>query len=132
MNDCLICYETRSGLVSFECSHSMCSICLSKIQKQSCPFCRRKINVCESKKESHEPISTTQEFHYLEPFPELVRVRFRRRRGRTRTTTETIDIGNRTVMIESVHIRKRKKPKAGKNNFRKGRWASRVCPTNYR
>jgi hypothetical protein len=125
MNDCLICYESRPGLVFLKCSHSMCSICLSKLQKQTCPFCRKKINVIEDKHVLIDVVEVEQVEEEVEPLPEVIRVRFRRRRNRTRTTTETIDVDNRTIIIESVHMRgeRRKKPKAGKNNSKKGRWA---------
>jgi hypothetical protein len=136
MNDCLICYEARSGLIFLKCTHAMCSICLSKLQKPSCPFCRSDIV-----REDEEPVGRplveplegslegsvrgiTRLQLYQERVP-VIRIRVRRRRDRT-TITETIDVDNRTIIIESIHRdnpKRLKKPRTGKNNSRKGRWA---------
>jgi hypothetical protein len=42
MNDCFICYETRSlnNMVALPCAHTLCKTCLNHLQKNICPFCR--------------------------------------------------------------------------------------------
>lgn len=44
MNECLICYEKTSSLIFLKCMHSLCTSCLSKLQKSTCPFCRKTIH----------------------------------------------------------------------------------------
>jgi hypothetical protein len=119
-NECLICYEYHAELVFLNCRHSMCQICLSKLQKHACPFCRQAIpdNVSDDR-----AVNNQVERVYPEQIP-VIRVRVRRRRRRIRTTTDTMHTEHGTVIIETPHnvTTRRKKPKAGKNNFRRGNW----------
>ena len=90
---------------------------MSKLQNRACPFCRTAFpeNATDKK-----PVSYRFDLEYeLEPPP--IRIRVRRRRRRIRTTTDIMDTNHGTVIIETPY-RARKKPKAGKNNFRKGNW----------
>lgn len=42
--ECLICYESNIIFSEFtNCTHTICYICLLKIQKNECPFCRELI-----------------------------------------------------------------------------------------
>jgi hypothetical protein len=120
-HECNICYECHANLIFLSCLHSMCKTCLSKLQKRVCPFCRRAFpeNV-----PGHKPENNHFEFRY-EPDVPVIRIRVRRRRRRIRTTTDTLDTMHGTVIIETPHNEfpnRRKKPRAGKNNFRKGNW----------
>lgn len=125
-NECLICYDLHANLIFMKCLHSMCQTCMSKLQKRICPFCRTAIpeNVADMKSVdnhfdfNYDPV---QRYSIREP---VIRIRVRRRRRRIRTATDIMDTVHGTVIIETpiYERRKRKKPKAGKNNFRKGNW----------
>ena len=42
--ECLICYESNFVFSEFSnCTHTICYICLLKLQKNECPFCRELI-----------------------------------------------------------------------------------------
>lgn len=50
MNDeCTICFEKVYNLVVLKCLHSLCKNCLSKLKKQTCPFCRKTIRLNNNK-----------------------------------------------------------------------------------
>lgn len=139
-SSCQICYE-NAEMLSLECSHSLCVVCLPKLQLKLCPFCRRDIR--PKRPEIH--------IEYVE-IERPITVR-RRRRSNRRVSNYTLDTEYGTVLVEELeeetsprrgasrnerfcenaHGRKgARKPKAGKNNFRKGRWAQRSCPRLYR
>lgn len=118
-NECLICYDFHATLVFMKCLHSMCQICMSKLQKRVCPFCRTAIpeNVTDVKSIDDHFGSNYESFR--EP---VIRIRVRRRRRRIRTTTDTMDTIHGTVIIETPVYERRKRKNPGKNNFRKGNW----------
>lgn len=47
--ECPICYETTNNMENLECSHSMCSTCLTSLINSNlnlnCPFCRQDIQI---------------------------------------------------------------------------------------
>lgn len=46
--ECKICYlenVTEDNFITLDCSHSLCQLCLDKLVKKCCPFCRREIDV---------------------------------------------------------------------------------------
>lgn len=120
-HECNICYECHASLVLLSCLHSLCQTCLSRLQKRACPFCRRDFLVPE-RVTRVIPELKSESAGEDNRIP-VIRIRVRRRRRRIRTTTDTLDTVYGTVIIETPHDElRRKKPKAGKNNFRKGNW----------
>ena len=44
---CQICYESNdkyTKLVTLPCNHQLCDVCLKKLHKKECPWCRSPIN----------------------------------------------------------------------------------------
>jgi len=126
--ECLICCDpqTVGCLIFLDCLHSMCRTCLLKLQKPVCPFCRTVIsdNIIRFNRVDNSMNKMIVEKE------QSIRIQFRRR-SRSRLTTDIFDTEYGDVIIEEPFKTKRK-PKAGKNNFRKGRWANGASHTrNY-
>lgn len=45
MEECCICMEVRRFYCDIPCKHKLCVCCLSKLQSNTCPFCRAEFNI---------------------------------------------------------------------------------------
>lgn len=140
MNTCLICYDfqaDRGEMVFLDCAHSLCSLCLSKLQQQACPFCRTAIKEIIPKGTDIDIVrlpSQSLRRNYLDEdnYQRTLRIRTRRRRRRRRTTTETMDSDLGLIYVETsiddavFRQKKRyKRSKSGKEKRRKAKWGRR-------
>ena len=132
---CCINKEEKSDIVFLECLHSLCKRCVQKLEKLICPFCRtpirpeirevarvRKINPPE-----HNMLDSpqgNQVSHGSNIYDTPLMVRFRRKKNRRSTYSERIDGNNNTIIIEAPIPSNKRRKKAGKNNFKRGRWAT--------
>jgi hypothetical protein len=114
---CFICCDfdsNRSEIVFLECLHSMCNLCLAKLQQKICPYCRTIIN---EKNINDVKCNTIERVSIFQP---VIRIQIRRRRRRT--ITERID-DDRNIIIETPYKNNRKKHKRPKlDNKRKSKW----------
>lgn len=127
MNECLICYDHKADqekMVFLECLHVLCQTCLTKLQKDACPFCRTQINRKVHIEKFSPKLAKKYEEQYGDIFvPAEIRVRTRRRRRRT--ITERVDTDRGTIILETgIHRDKREKNRRkSKHNRHKNKWA---------
>lgn len=102
---CHICYsEVNPEKMRFlECMHSLCCDCLKNLQQKICPFCRAEIKI---------------EIKQIENSFNLLRINFRNNNSEFRQ--EILEEDENIVIV----LQPRRK-KSGKNNYRKGRYATR-------
>ena len=65
MRECEICFNDNledHSIVFLECTHSLCKSCYNRLLKDTCPFCRCKINREEPKKETNKHTISNEEF----------------------------------------------------------------------
>lgn len=128
MNECLICYDHKADqgrMVFLECLHTVCKICLTKLQKDACPFCRSQINRKSHLEKINQKTKVIQTEYYRENISAEMPIRVRTRRRRRRTITERVDTEHGIVILETGILRdkKPKKRRKSKHNKRKNNWA---------
>ena len=151
--ECRICYETvtEEKILYLECTHSLCKICVGKLVKQICPFCRTEIKHNEStmnKKENNEyNIRANFEDIFLDT--ELLVPRQQRRRRRRRRSEiiqqeinipimlSVTDISQISEIIETpignvLHLKNKKTTKCDKKKQRFRSSGNRWKNSNHR
>ena len=69
---CHICFE-QTDMVTLPCTHTICKICILKLKKKECPFCRKTFRV-----KSKCLVACIQELQTLFPSPIQLKFKFLR------------------------------------------------------
>lgn len=119
MNDCHICFDFQadiSTMVYLECTHSLCNLCLDKLEQNTCPFCRFVIKNHKPERIIGLPLPRRE---YKDNCPPQLHIRVRRRRRR-RPISERLDDN---IILETSYTSKRSRKKQGKNRKKKAKWS---------
>lgn len=71
--ECPICYENKTNIVMFPCSHYMCTDCLNSLIDSKCPCCRGSI-------ENLYPINAS---NFIDQYPKNLPIRINSEKGKS-------------------------------------------------